>query len=70
VASIFEQRLDAYMRCERRPRATSLNVTYLHPPEGETYPKATRLERLRPRRNKLVLRATRKLPTSDPRFAV
>jgi hypothetical protein len=70
VAALFEQRVDAYMRTKRRLRATCFTVTYRHPPEGVTYPKVTRLERLRRRRNRWLLKLTSKLPTSDPRFVV
>jgi hypothetical protein len=70
IASIFEQRIDAYMRSERRLRATHLAVTYLHPNEGGSYPQTTPLEHLRRRRNLLVLKLIDKLPTSDPRFGI
>jgi len=70
IASIFEQRVDAYMRSERRLRATHLAATYLHPDEGDSHPQTTPLERLRRRRNLLVLKLIDKLSTSDPRFAI
>jgi hypothetical protein len=70
IAPIFEQRIDAYMRTERRSRATYLAATYLHPGEGGSHPVVSPLERLRRRRNRIVLALFRRLPTSDPRFAV
>ena len=70
IASVFEQRVDAYMRSERRLRATHLAVAYSHAHEGGSYPQTTPLERLRRRRNRLVLKVIDKLPTSDPRFAI
>jgi hypothetical protein len=70
IAPVFEQRVDAYMRSERRLRATHLAVVYSHPNEGHDYPQTTRRERLCRRSNHLALKLIDKLPTSDPRFSI
>ena len=71
IGPIFEQRVDAYMRSERRLRATHKMVVYVHPGnEGDPYPTATTIERLRLFRNRVLLRALRNIPISNPRWRV
>jgi hypothetical protein len=50
-AAIFERRVDAYMRCARRIRATYLPATYVHPAEnlGHGYPAMSGWDRRRAR---------------------
>ncbi len=63
----FEMRVDAYMRSERRLRATYKEAVYMHPEYGgANYPPMNITERLRFYRNRLLLRVLRRIPTSNP----
>lgn len=67
VASVFEERLDAYMRTHRRLRATYTQAVYFHPlDEGAGYPAISRLEKLRFRRNRLIVRLLKRSPFTLP----
>ncbi|MCA8961561.1 MAG: hypothetical protein KDC38_13645, partial [Planctomycetes bacterium] len=60
IARTFECRVDAFMRCHERRRATHLDVEYRHcGPTGRSYPDATRVERWRRRWQRRVLRRYR-----------
>lgn len=67
LGSTFERRIDAYMRSQRRMRATYKPMRYIHPDnEGASYPRYTLLQRLRLRRNKWMVKLLRYSPFSSP----
>ena len=72
VAAVFEQRVDAYMRANRRLRATYTGATYEHPKsEGTSHPPAaTVVERARLIRNRWVIKFLKRLPIANPRWRV
>lgn len=63
VTAIFEARVDAHLRRRGRLRAVHRDVVYDHGVEqGTSWPAATARERLRARRNLLVIDVLRHLP--------
>ena len=61
IGSIFEMRVDAYMRTHRRLRATYISATYINPDnEGLSYPpELSWIERIRKVRNEYLHRKLR-----------
>ncbi len=71
IAPIFEQRVDAYMRSQRRMRATYADAVYLHDSEeGATHKRGTRFQRLKRTWMNLLVSVIRRLPGDDPRFHI
>lgn len=73
ISPVFEQRVDAYMRVQRKLRATHRSAVYEHPEtEGRTYPDVSFIERLRRRRNRTMIGLARKYTLQwhivDPRL--
>lgn len=63
VEAIFEQRVDAWMRRERRLRATFLPIVVTHPMEaGSNYPAAGLRERIRGRALRSLSRVLARVP--------
>jgi hypothetical protein len=71
IAPIFEQRVDAYMRCRRRMRATYRGATYLHTAEeGSTYKVVSVWTRLKRSLMLTAMKLLSSLPGDDPRFHI
>jgi hypothetical protein len=71
VSAIFEQRVDSYMRSNRRLRATYRLATYVHPDnEGKSYPVRTWKNSIMRVLNKAVLLGIEYMPTDDPKWKV
>lgn len=71
VTPIWEHRVDDYMRCCGKFRATWRPLGYTHHGEhGATYPNWTAGERFRLWRNRQVVRVLLKLGLSDPRYRI
>jgi hypothetical protein len=67
IGSTFERRIDAYMRSQHRLRATYKPLRYIHPDnEGVSYPSYTLTQRLRHRRNKLLIKLLRISRSKNP----
>jgi hypothetical protein len=70
-APVFEQRVDAYMRCFRRLRATSTRVAYRHTgDEGAGYSNMAQFDRWRRRFMHGVMWLASKMPGEDPRYHI
>lgn len=68
IATVFEARVDAYMRCHRRLRATYLGATFYHPPqEFVRYPARSLGERWRLLQQRLAMARLRRSRSDDPR---
>ncbi len=71
ITTIFEQRVDSYMRCNRRLRATYRMATYYHPDnEGHFYPKQTWKQSIKRFCFRILLRLTSILPIDNPEWKV
>ena len=75
ISPVFEQRIDAFMRVNRKLRATCNSAVYIHPEsEGSSYPTASPISRLRRRRNRMILsltrKFTRKFKITNPRYRI
>ena len=68
ISPIFEQRVDAYMRSERRLRATHRTAQYIHVNEGSSYPKTGPKESATRIMIKIAVAAMNALPTANPRW--
>jgi hypothetical protein len=67
IATIFEQRVDAYMRKNGRLRATFTGATYEHRgDEGVSYPATSLAERAKRFRNQALTALLRRVPTTKP----
>ncbi|HEX3015185.1 MAG TPA: hypothetical protein VHQ46_02195 [Desulfobacteria bacterium] len=71
VARVFEQRVDAYMRNNRRLRATYKQATYVHPENyGAAYPDLSTPEKVKKLRNYLLIKVLQFIPTNNPRWSI
>lgn len=71
LGSTFEKRIDAYMRRTRRMRATFKPLRYIHPEnEGVLHPAGNLREKLLLRRNKLILKLIKLMPSDNPCWKV
>jgi hypothetical protein len=71
IATVFEQRVESFMRAGHRLRASHLGVLYAHPEsEGGTYPHATARERLRRRLYHVLFRFLGYSHARSPRLVV
>lgn len=71
VTRIWEHRVDDYMRCSGKLRATYRPVWYTHHGEhGATYPSWSTADKLRLWRNRQVIRLLLKLNLKDPRYRI
>jgi hypothetical protein len=71
ITPIFEQRVDTYMRKNRRLRATYFRATYEHwAKEGNSYPALGWIERVKFLRNRGLIRLLRRCPTTNPCWRV
>jgi hypothetical protein len=68
IGSIFEKRVDSYMRTHKRLRASYTRVFYFHPqdPKALTYPAPNRKERLKLKRNEFIIKILCRSPLKDP----
>jgi hypothetical protein len=71
IAPVFEQKVDAYMRCGKRLRATYIGMTYVHDSdEGATYQAEGTILRMKRFLMNAVVRVCRLVPGDDPRFSI
>lgn len=70
ISPIFEQRVDSYMRTQRRLRATYRGAQYFHPNEGSSYPKLSPKQSAARLLIKTALVGMRMLPLTDPRWTL
>lgn len=70
ISTLFEQRIDAYMRRSKKLRATFMHATYSHKNEGLSYPMATSSEKARRLIYNFMLKALHYAPFSSPCYKV
>lgn len=68
IAPIFEQRVDAYMRTQRRFRATHRTAQYIHLGEGNSYPRIGARALTMRLMIKAALTGIKVLPITNPRW--
>ena len=68
ITPIFEQRIDAWMRRKRLPRATYRAVTAVHDERMVDQPRGTRMQRMRRIAQLSVYRSAQRLPVVAPRL--
>lgn len=70
ISTVFEQRIDAYMRRSQKLRATFMHATYSHKNEGLSYSTATISEKARRLIYNFMLKALQYAPLQSPCFKV